>query len=240
MERININELKNWISPYLTVIGKTPAVDKNLKDIDILEYFRKLCLPNIFEKYAVILHSFWIYNLSESQISRMNLNPNEILNAEQEFPEDEYNAVKWIDFYKLKGMNFELKEAIKDSINWRFPFKQMNNEMYPGDGIIDEEILKIFGNTILKKYENEEIEIYYISLATANMEEDRMFKGKISELSELIKSEETLNTPSLIYSTEKKWAINSDYDLQFSIIGGEESLINALIQTCPDQIYSIG
>ena len=170
----------------------------------------------------------------------MNLNPNEILNAEQEFPEDDYNAVKWIDFYKSKGINFELKEAIKNSVNWRFPFKQMNNELYPGQGIIDEATLKILSNTILKKYGNEDIEIYYIFLTIANMEEDRMFKGKISELSELLKIEETLNTPSLIYSTEEKWAINSDYDLQFSIIAGEESFINALIETCPDQIYSIG
>ena len=79
----------------------------------------------------------------------------------------------------------------------------MNNELYPGQGIIDEATLKILSNTILKKYGNEDIEIYYIFLTIANMEEDRMFKGKISELSDLLKTEETLNTPSLIYSIQK-------------------------------------
>ena len=56
---------------------------------------------------------------------------------------------------------------------------------------------------------------------------------------ELIENEETEKTPSLIYSTDKKWAINSDYDLEFSIIGGEKKFIESLTEKHPHEIYSI-
>ncbi|MEN2436819.1 hypothetical protein AAH994_15505, partial [Weeksellaceae bacterium A-14] len=239
MERINTEEIKSWIAPYLTVNGNTPEVPIILKETNILKYFQELTLPNIFEEYAIILHSFWIYNLTENQIERLNLKGKELINSEPEFPENGYNPISWFDFYKFKKVDFDLKTAIKNSVDWKFPFVQMNNELYPGEGIIDNKHLSEISNLILKYYGDQEIEIYYIFLATNNWEEDKMFKGKITELIKLIENEETVRTPSLIYSTEKNWALNSDYDLQFSIIGGNKEFINELIEKNPKEIYQI-
>lgn len=239
MNRINKEELKDWIRPYLTINGKYPDVDEKLREINILKYFSEITLPPNFEKYAIILHSYWIFSLSENQIERMEFEETKFLTMEQEFPEDEYIAVSWNDFYNLKNVNFELHNAVKDSVDWRLPFQQMNNELYPGEGIIDKEHLKLISETCLKHYGNQDIELYYIFLATNNWEEDKMFEAKISELMDIIENENTERTPSLIYSIDKKWAINTDIDLKFSIIGGEENFLTELIQMSPKGIYQI-
>lgn len=66
-----------------------------------------------------------------------------------------------------------------------------------------------------------------------------MYRVKTSELINLIENEDTEKTPSLIYSIDKNWAINTDIDLQFSVIGGNENFINELINNNPDEIYAI-
>ena len=239
MKHIQTEELKDWISPYLTVTAKRLDVLKSLKQKNILKYFQELTLPNIFEKYAIILHSFWVYNLPENEIKQINIKVDENLNCDCEFPEDDYNAVNWMDFYDTKNFDFDLANAVKNNVDGKFPFKQMNNELYPGAGILDKKHLSEISRTALKLYGNQEIETYYIFLATNNWEEDKMYRLKISELMELIENEETEKTPSLIYSTDKKWAINSDYDLEFSIIGGEKKFIESLTEKHPHEIYSI-
>ena len=239
MERINTDEIKNWIAPYLTVTGDTPEVNKILKDTNILKYFQELTLPNIFEKYAIILHSFWIFNLTKNQIKRLNLEGKDILNSEPEFPENEYNSISWCNFYKFKNADFELKNAVENSVDWKFPFKQMNNELYPGEGIMDNKHLLEISSLGLKYFGDENLEVYYTFLATNNWDEDKMYRVKTSELINLIENEDTEKTPSLIYSIDKNWAINTDIDLQFSVIGGNENFINELINNNPDEIYAI-
>ena len=99
MKHIQTEELKDWISPYLTVTAKRLDVLKSLKQTNILKYFQELTLPNIFEKYAIILHSFWVYNLPENEIKQINIKVDENLNCDCEFPEDDYNAVSSILLY---------------------------------------------------------------------------------------------------------------------------------------------
>jgi len=238
MDRINIKELKDWIAPYLTVNGNHIATDQSLKETNYLKYFVDLTLPNIFQKYAIILHSFWIYDLPKDNIKERNHKPSDVLSAELE-DEENYFPISLTHFYKSKNIEFDLQKTVREYVERDYHFQQMNNEIYPGEGVLDENHIASVCENVIETYGNQEIEIYYIFLATKDWKEDLMYRGKISGLVEFIKNEETNLTPSLIYCSEKKWAINSDYDLPFSIIGGEEEFISKLIKDNPLEVYNI-
>ena len=115
----------------------------------------------------------------------------------------------------------------------------MNNEIWPGKGVLDIKILKNIVDILLQTYGEQNIEFYYIFLATKTCEEDEMYEGNLSELISFLLNEMNDRTPSLIYEKSKNWAITSDTDLPFSIIGGEKDLIFKLIENNQNEIYLI-
>lgn len=239
MEQIDIKELKNWIAPYLTVNGTHPQISAELREQNIIEYFKQLTIPNVFESYAIILHSFWIYDTTADRIKENNLKGINIESYNNDFPEEEYRAVKWAEFYNYRNMAFNLAAAIKENVEWNRSFKQMNNEIWPGEGLIDIDILNTVSQIIIRMFGEQIIDAYYIFMATINYDNDEMYRGKLSELISFLKSYNSRLTPSLIYEIESKWAIASDFDLPFSIIGGNNALIRELVKTHKDQIYII-
>jgi hypothetical protein len=226
-------EIERWIKPYATIIGASLDVEEKLRKTNPLKYFLRVTIPNNFESYAIALHSFWVNN----KISALELN--EIIDEDEELPEDDFERVKWKDFFELKQAKFELESAYKSSSEFYSQFKSMNNELYPGEGLMDKEHINSLIKTVLKLYGNQEIELFYIFLATTDWEKDRIYQGKISELHELLDNKELSLTPSLIYPKEKNWVINTDYDLSFSFIGGEKGLIKELVSKNQDEIYEL-
>ncbi|MDY3364192.1 hypothetical protein JSO59_009265 [Riemerella anatipestifer] len=239
MEQIKIEELKDWITPYLTITGNHPKINEKLRKESIISYFRQLTIPNIFDNYALILHPYWIYDLPKEKTKENHIEGKDIENYKSEFPEEDYRPVKWIDFYNYKNVEFSLETAITENVEWNRPFSQMNNEMWPCEGGIDMRTLQNISETILKFHGDCNIELYYIFMATKNYDEDEMYKGKLSELISFLNNYDSVLTPSLIYDIEKKWAITSDFDLPFSIIGGEKNLIIELLENNQNEIYLI-
>ena len=239
MERIRIEELKDWIAPYLTIIGEHPKINENLRKENVIKYFQQLTIPQIFDSYALILHPYWIYELPNEEIKKSNLKGINIENYEVEFPEEQYRPVKWNEFYHYKNIEFFLEPAITENIEWNRPFSQMNNEIWPGEGIIEIEMLKKITEPLIKMYGDDDIELYYIFMATKNYDKDEMYKGKLSELISFIENYNSVLTPSLIYDVKRKWAITSDFDLPFSIIGGEKKIILPLVENNENELYLI-
>ncbi len=232
MEQIEKN-IEDWIKPYATIIGDKIDVGIDLKMENPKKYFLRLTLPNHFESYAIALHSFWInFRVPKDEIK-------EIQNYDIELPEEEFTRVKWKDFYGLKKIPFELNSAILNSVEWKNPFKQMNNELFPGEGLMDEEHLECLVRTVLEIYGNQEVELFYTFLSTQNWDKDLIFSGNINDLPSLIKKQELRLTPSLIYPKERNWVVNTDYDLPFSTIGGETKFINKLIELNKDEIFKV-
>lgn len=232
MEQIKKN-IEDWIKPYATIVGDKIDVDIDLKKENPTKYFLRLTQPNHFESYAIALHSFWInFKVPNNEIK-------ENQNNDIELPEDEFTRVNWKDFYELKNVPFELNSAILNSVNWKSPFKQMNNELFPGEGLMDEEHLESLVKTVMEIYGNQEVELFYTFLSTQNLEEDLIFRGKINDLPTLIKKQDLRLTPSLIYPKERNWFVNTDYDLAFSTIGGGNEFINKLTAQNSDEIFKI-
>ena len=226
-------EIEDWIKPYVTIAGDKIEVDINLKKENPSKYFLRLTLPNNFQDYAIALHSYWInHNVPKSQIK-------ESRNDDENLPEEEYTRVNWKEFYKLKEVEFKLNTAVLNSVEWKRPYKQMNNELYPGEGLMDEEHLESLIRTVDELYGNQEVEVFYTALSTLDWEKDLMFSGRINDLPNLIKKEDLRLTPSLIYPKERNWVVNTDYDLSFSTIGGESKFINELVKQNVDEIFKV-
>lgn len=232
MKQIN-KEIEKWIKPYATIVGESIEVEEELRETNPSKYFVQLTIPNNFEKYAIALHSYWInYNIPKENIRELN-------NDDEKIPEEEYTRIKWKDFFEFKQMKFELNSAIISSVDWETKFPQMNNELYPGEGLMDEEHLESLAQIVLNIYGDEEIEIFYHRMTTTNWDENKLFEGRISKLQSLKDKKELNFTPSLIYPKNKKWIVNTDFDLAFSTIGGDSELIHKLIKNNPDEIYEV-
>ena len=216
-------DIEDWIKPYATIVGNKNDVDLDLRKKNPAEYFLRLTLPNNYESYAIALHSFWInHNIPKDKVIT-----NELSN--EEFPEKDFSAVTWKDFYERKNLKFNLNKAILNSVEHNQTYeKQLNNELYPSEGSMDEEQIINLVEIVKEIYGNQEIELFYTFLATKDWKKNLIYNGKISELPKLLKEENLRLTPSLIYPKERNWVVNTDYDLSFSTIGGESKFISKL------------
>jgi hypothetical protein len=226
-------DIEDWIKPFATIVGEQKEYDLELRKQNPAEFFLKLTLPNNFEDYAIALHSYWInYNVPKNEIKENG-------NSGEDFPEEDFSRINWKDFYQRKEVDFELNSSILNSVEWKRPFKQLNNELFPGEGLLDEEHLNSLVETIMEIYGNQEIEIFYTFLSTNDWEKDLIFTGRINDLPNLINKENLRLTPSLIYPKERNWVVNTDYDLAFTTIGGETKFINELVRKNKNEIYQI-
>jgi hypothetical protein len=224
-------EIDDWIKSYATII-RDIKVDENLRKSDLINYFLKINIPNIFESYAIILHSFWINN----KVKKENL----IFNIDDDDDDEkDFERKNWTDFFRIYNHEFKIENCleVKEKINSENG--QFNNELYPGEGLCDKEHLILLKNQIIEIYGDENIYAYYTFLSTANWKSDKLYFGKINEIEELLNNKELRLTPSLIYSENKNWVLNSDYDLPFSFIGGEKKLIEKLVKNNRDEIFEI-
>jgi len=194
-------ELEEWIKPFATIVGDLIEVDEKLKAENSLRYFLKKTIPNKFESYAVALHSFWINKAIPIE------NIRESKDEDEDLPEDEFDRVKWNNYYAHKGEPFDIKNLYKSGTHFYKQFNQMNNELFPGEGLMDKEHLNSLIEIVLEKYGDQEIEVFYTFLATSDWEKDRMYSGKITGLNKLLGNEELRLTPSLIYPKDRKWVV---------------------------------
>ena len=233
MELID-KDIEDWIKPYATIVGNKNDFDIKLRKKNPTEYFLRLTLPENFQEYAIALHSFWINN----KIPKEEVMVRELSN--EEYPEYDFSRITWADFHERKNREFDLNRAIIESIEHTHPYdKQLNNELYPGEGLMDKEHLMSLVEIVNELYGNQEIELFYTFLATKNWEKDLVYSGKISTLPKLFEKESLRLTPSLIYPVERNWVVNTDYDLPFSTIGGETEFISELSKRNPNEIIII-
>lgn len=233
MMKIVQKEIEGWIKPFATIVGDTIEVDEELKVENPFRYFLRLTIPNNFDSYAVALHSFWINNkIPIEEIRELN-------NDDEELPEEDFVKIKWNDFFSKKGKIFEFEKANNLTLNFYKQFNQMNNELFPGEGVMDKEHLNSLIDIVNSVYGNQEIEVYYNLLSTKDWDKDRIYNGRISDLHQLFDNKELILTPNLIYPKDKNWVVNTDYDLPFSYIGGERKLIDELVQRNENEIYEL-
>lgn len=110
---------------------------------------------------------------------------------------------------------------------------------YPAEGNLDKEEFSEIFIRIKGIYGNQVVNYFYCLLKTKNWEHDIIYKGMISEFSELTDKTEVKNNPTAVYPDNKKWCIVSDYDLPFTFIGGSAELIDSITNNTKYEIFQI-
>jgi hypothetical protein len=207
-------------------------------------------LPDKFEKYIKVLHTIyedtsiidkeitWNQNKKKSfdifkNRALIKLLTNATITTST--PSDGFigKRIKWVDLCEKYNLPFTKTINVKSFIK-QFPENSFPRYLVgPSEGILTkEEISELI--SLFKPYCNtDNCYFYYDSLVFGEIEQTALYQGQISELMELVDNEKMTfgYAPTYIWSSDKKWCINSDYDLSFSVIGCNREIADKLLSS---------
>lgn len=234
------NILPSWIERQAT-LGPNIQVDGKQTNENSYWYLLPVCCPMFFERYAIVLHPHWInWKAKELITSGLTLTEGQLDNKD-------FKRVNWTNFFRIFGHDFNLKTANQTQEKIRLQLlnggtKQADWPAYiwfPSEGNCESEELKFIFSRLMELYGNTEANFYYCLLKSHEWDEERIFKGKLSDFEELSKKKEIRDNPTAIYPDDKSWCIISDYDLPFTYIGGTKEFIDSLTIDKEFDIYEI-
>ena len=234
MEKVE-GVLPKWISrqaslgPNVEVNGKYTIEDK-------FWYCLTLCCPLIFEKYAVVLHPFWINDIVKKRIEAG------LLVNENSIEKYDFKSLNWTKFFFAYGKNFDLNTASNIAEEIRVQLlkeKWPEYVWFPAEGDIENEQLIGIRNVIEELHGNSDANYYYCLLKTTAFENEIIYKGKLSELEDLWVNVDVRDNPTAMFPDSKDWCVVTDFDLDITFVGGSARLIEKLVQLKELDIFSI-
>ncbi|ATP57614.1 hypothetical protein CPT03_14590 [Pedobacter ginsengisoli] len=234
MKKINA-VLPEWIATHAS-LGDHVALDNEIEYApnEILWYYLTLLCPLIFERYAIVFHPFWIK--TEKCLSQDSLQQNE-----KQF---DYKAITWPNFFKLYGEHFDLQSAIEAQERIRLLLLKdqqwPSNISFPADGDLENTQVQRIRDVILNLYGDIEVNYYYCLLKTSDwFGNEIIYRGRLSELEVLWNRDDILDNPTAIYPDTKEWCIVTNYDAEFTYIGGSQELLGKLASLEGCDVYQI-
>jgi hypothetical protein len=234
-----MNEMKkilpDWIESQASVLSYI-EVDTELNDDNAFWYFLTACCPLIFDKYAVILHPFWINYKAKKEIESGNKL------KEEDLKDTDYKPLTWSDFFNRYDVKFQFDSAYKTKQQLERKLREPEWPDYvwaPGEGDCEFDDLKNVCNDIIKIHGDCNANFFYCMFKTKDWEREMLLQDKLSRFDKLYKNEDLRNSPTAIYPDSKDWCIVSDYDLPMTYIGGSEDLIDKVIKRTDIEIFEI-
>ena len=234
------NILPNWISRQ-AALGPNVNVDGDQTEANFFWYLLTVCCPLIFESYAIVLHPFWL-NLKAKDLIASGLTL-----TENQVDEQDFSRVNWADFFKLYGHTFSLDTANQTQETIRQELmnggtKQVDWPVYvwyPAEGNCETEDLKYILSQVEKLFWDDLVNYYYCFLKTEQWDNEKIYRGNLSEFDELKSRTDIRENPTAIYPDNKEWCIVTDYDLPFTYIGGPKEFIDRITSNKDFDIYKI-
>ena len=227
--------LPDWISKQAS-LGPNVEVDTELNDNNAFWYFLTACCPLIFEKYAVILHPFWINYRAKKEIE------SGIKLTEEDLKDSEYEPLTWNDFFNKFDFDFQFESAYKTKQQLERKLREPEWPDYvwaPGEGDCEFVDLKKLSDEIMQIHGDCVVNFFYCLLKTKDWENERLIKDNLSRLDILYKDDELRDSPTAIFPDSKDWCIVSDYDLPMTFIGGSADLIDKVKKRTDIEIFEI-
>lgn len=188
--------------------------------------------PVKFEKYCKIFHPFAL----SLEFDKMKGEWNRDSNSAHEFLEGKnIELVHAMHNYELKPQRL-MAQIFNQKFDKRFSIDRIpkvwgNTQpkwlLCPAEGTLDESILPEI-TCILAKYSiSQNCYFHYVDYAI-NTYEETIFEGLIEELPKT--SDIGLaGTPNTVWPKSEDWYLYTNYDADYSLIGGKKELINAFI-----------
>jgi len=219
MEKLDTLEEFEWIKSKLWPSGDRPDGGEG--------HTVRHCLPPHFDSYYKLLHPIYI----DSSIKDKNLTWDE---AKTEFKEEDLEQTTW------KGLANEHDVKFVPEISfWSFR-KSLKDRLWPRyiigpeEGNLEPIAIKPLVE-ILNKYTDSNQVVYfcYFFLATDDWESSTwyLYKGMLKEIHDFEKLDEVRLSPTYWWPANKKWCVCTDYDLDFTLIGGSTKMIQELSES---------
>lgn len=230
------NKLPDWIKRQAS-LGPNVKVDGKRTEDNFYWYLLTLCCPLIFDRYAIILHPYWInWKAKDLITSGLTL-------TEDQFDGRDFRRINWTDFFRIFDYDFNLETANQTQEKIRKQLLKSGKEKtdwpgyiwFPGEGNCETEEFEF----IISNIADQEVNFYYCLLKTNKWEEEKVFRGRLSEFEKLAMEDDLRSNPTAVYPDDKSWCIVSDYDLPFTYIGGTKELIESLVPNKNFDIHKI-
>ncbi|MGM8216436.1 hypothetical protein ACLIA0_12775 [Bacillaceae bacterium W0354] len=221
MERLKSTEELLWIK-------------NGVKDIDFDNFDKVGCkvlnlLPNTFERYIKIIHPIYRdNNIQDEKLLWSDTDPDDFV----KFDVGERLTLKSL------AKKYHLPYT-KEISTWSIHHALGGIPRYlicPDEGTMDEmtlrqlvSVLECFciGKACFFYYEVLKL-IYSVGLESG---EELFYKGKLEEVFSLYKmgDQMEIGSPTYWWCEDKSWCIYTDYDMDFSIVGGSDEIVDALL-----------
>ena len=210
---------------------------KNRKDTDWKGNFVSNLLPQSFETYVKVLHRIDAHYenvdspLSPSEIAILKIPPCDKLKSFVINLRDRSldSRVRWKSLAEQLGVPF----APEINVSWYR--KKLEEECWPrflagpddatlGDGCFTE-----FVSVLNRFTPNERCFFRFSRWQFIDEEKPLLFEGGLEELTAFLQEGCYQFAPEYWWPNNRAWCVCSDYDLQFTVVGGSKSLGSALM-----------
>ena len=193
-------------------------------------------IPPVFTSYAKILHrieahyEFMDKPLSARENAVLGITPCESLKSfiERRRDESEERRILWRELADLLGVPFApainhewYREKLLDPVCWPRLLKG------PDEGLLSQEECEALAS-VLERFANKQECFFRFSdiLSYGRPGQPQLFRGTVAEVAEF----EKRSPLGLEYwwPADQSWVVCSDYDLEFTLVGGRRDLIAAL------------
>jgi hypothetical protein len=225
--------------------------------LDKIEENRKLwkgnfishLVPSIYPAYCKIFHPIYEdlsindHSVSWHDIDKQEAKPkdevldeilfNSVMVYGGEYDPKDTKRIKWEDLAVRYGLTFHPEFSV-DSFSRNFRgFSFPRYLIGPDEGDLNVETCKEIVKSIA--YATSDFEarqqcfFHYDLITTRSFEDERLFEGQLIDVFKARELEDVSTTPTHWWPADETWFVCTDWDLSFTVIGGPDDVVDALI-----------
>lgn len=208
------------------------------------------CLPSFFPAYLKIFHPIFVdLNISDQKITwdeweksgagrtkyayreatadTKSMTDAVLFASPYVEPVEDTSRIRWRDLAARYGLLFG-PEFNDHSYRAAFA-KSWPRYLYgPAEGFLELDQYSPLTSVLSRHTEPQFIYLKMSDMWKVGEEVDRIFRGDINEVVEFLRSHSPFQSPEYLWPEDRSWCVNSDYDLNFTLIAGTTDLILAL------------
>ncbi len=228
-------KLPKWIGDRFQNIDN-PDVTGDFTDDNAFWFVLTGKCPLIFEKYAIILHPFWLnYKVKEKVTSGAKVNDSGIFDAD-------FKRLSWVKFFEINSIDFKFETAYKDVEHIISKISNAGWPKYlwaPAEEHCEYNEIDFFLKSVQQLYGNSEINYYFGQFSTINWDSDILCRDLISNYSKVQADADVRFSPTAIFPDSKDWCLVTPLDMPFTCIGGSEKLVKEILNNQSIEIFEI-
>jgi hypothetical protein len=204
-------------------------------------------IPEKFEAYAKILHGIEAtyenidHPLTETENAVLKIpSCNELKLFVEKLREEGHGPrIRWKELARLFGVPFQAEICYE----W---FRTTMEEpgwprflIGPGEGFLNSEELSEVIPILSAVTGNRDCFFRFSEIAFIATKKPILFCGVLDELARFLTEGKYRLTPEYWWPSDRSWCLCSDYDLDFTFVGGSKKLISTLLQSATLELFEV-